>query len=451
MMDAVYDALIIGGGPGGSSAATFLARAGQRVLVLEKERFPRFHIGESLLPYNHWLFREMGVLPTLEASGFPVKQGAQFHVGNASKCLKLIFRRGRYTREPTAFQVERSKFDHLLLQHAQTSGAEVLEGITVTRFNNEAPDHVTVETKDDAGNPQIFRARFLIDASGRGNFTGNQQGIRVVHPKLKKLAVFGHFSGVRLDEGESSGDTIIVRLEDKWFWIIPLSTEKVSVGCVMDQGEFVSLKLAPEEVFNRLCQSSAVMRERMQNARRVNAIQTTVDFSYRNKRFVDHRLIRVGDAAGFMDPIFSAGVYLAMYSGKLAAEAVIESLAAGDNGLRRLQRYERRVYRAMQIYWEMVEGFYTTPFIEVFFEPRHKFNLPSAVTALLAGELEGGWKILWRMRLFFWIIKIHSRWPILPRISFEEPTRKGQEAASKNERADAANQRLARIPLAERD
>jgi FADH2-dependent halogenase len=162
------------------------------------------------------------------------------------------------------------------------------------------------------------------------------------------------------------------------------------------------------------------MRERMQDARLLYTLQTTGDFSYKNRRFVDRRLIRVGDAAGFMDPIFSAGVYLAMYSGKLAAQAVGESLSRGEDGTKRLRLYERRVHRAMQLYWEMVEGFYTRPFIEVFFEPRNKYNLPSAVTALLAGELEGGWKIHWRMRLFFWVVKIHSRWPILPRICFDE-------------------------------
>src|SRR5579859_5730121 len=156
---AIYDALIIGGGPGGSSASTFLARAGKRVLVLEKEHFPRFHIGESLLPYNRALFEEMGVLNTLEAAGFPKKLGAQFHIGNASKALKLVFSSGCYTRETTAFQVERATFDHLLLKHARSSGAEVREGWTVTNFSTE-PNQVSVEARDESGTKQTITARF---------------------------------------------------------------------------------------------------------------------------------------------------------------------------------------------------------------------------------------------------------------------------------------------------
>src|SRR5207249_3803275 len=147
----------IGGGPGGSAAATFLARAGKRVLVLEKEHFPRFHIGESLLPYNRPIFDEMGVLPALEAAGFPKKYGAQFHIGNGSKCLKLIFQNGCFTRETNTFQVERSTFDHILLKHARASGAEVREGWTVNKFSNQGRE-VTVDARDEDGAAQTFRA-----------------------------------------------------------------------------------------------------------------------------------------------------------------------------------------------------------------------------------------------------------------------------------------------------
>ncbi len=412
-----YDALVIGGGPGGSSASTYLARAGKRVLVLEKEVFPRFHIGESLLPGNHTLFRELGLLPKLHEAGFLRKTAARFELGNDSISTPFIFGEGRFNREPEAIHVERSKFDHVLLQHARESGAEVREGWTVQKFSSD-DSGVSVEARSPDDQVHHFRASYLIDASGRGNLTGNQEGLRVIHPQHRKLAVFGHFANVDLPPVEQRTETIIVRLENKWFWIIPLSAEKTSVGLVIDKDEFAASEGSPEEIFHRWVNASAAVKKRLANARLVNTIQTTSDFSYYNRRLIGHRLLRVGDAAGFMDPIFSAGVFLAMWSGKLAAETVIAALDQGEASGPRFASYEKRVRRGLTFYWRVVENYYTTPFMELFLQPRNHFDLPSAVIAVLAGEPEGGWDMRWRVQYFFLLVKLQKLWPLVPRISF---------------------------------
>lgn len=414
-----WDAVVIGGGPGGSAAATFLSRAGRKVLLLEKEHFPRFHIGESLLPYNTRIFKEMGVYERLSSAGLIQKYGAQFHLGDGTKSVAFVFRRGEFTAEPAAFQVERSRFDHELLKHARDSGAQVLEGWAAVAVRQKE-GQAEVDATAGEGKKESFEAAYVLDASGRSNLTGNQEGLRMIHPSLRKAAVFGHFAGVKTDAGEKGGDTVIVRLENAWFWLIPLTAEKVSVGCVVDE-KALGRGGSPADLFWALCSSSPPLRERMAQASLLGRLQVTGDFSYYNRRLVGPRLLRIGDAAGFMDPIFSAGVYLAMHSGKLAAGAVAESLAAPPRSRRLLGAYEKQVMSAMKFYWKMVEHFYTTPFLEVFLEPREILRLSSAVNAALAGRLDGAWAVRWRMQVFYGIVKLQARWPLLPRISFGGP------------------------------
>lgn len=413
-----YDAIVIGGGPGGSTAATYLSQARKRVLLLEKERFPRFHIGESLLPYNRPLFEEMGVLPALEAAGFSTKQGAQFHLGNQSASLKLQFKNGAFTRHTSAFQVDRARFDHILLQHAQAAGAEVREGWTVTRFSGNQSS-ISVEAQNAEGDTASFTAEYLLDCSGRGNVTGNQEKLRVTHDKLRKVALFGHFDGVQLDDGPAAGDTVIIRLENKWFWIIPTAADRISVGLVIDQEEFARSGKSPAEMFDLVAQSSPEMRSRLAGATRKTPIQATTDFSYYNRRLVGERLLRVGDAAGFMDPIFSAGVYLAMTSGRLAARTVAQCLSLPASRPSLLAGYEKRVSTALRYYWDLSLGFYTKPFMELFMQPRKVARVPDAMVAILAGEMDGGWRIWWRRQFFLLLVKLQKYRPLVPRLSFK--------------------------------
>lgn len=412
----VYDVLVIGGGPGGSCAANLLAKHGLKVALFEKEVFPRFHIGESLLPYNRGIFEELGVLEALASARFPKKTGAQFHLGNGTAGTRFQFRQGRFNRETEIFQVERSRFDEILLRQAAKVGAEVREGWTAGRID-VGTDSVTLAVKDPNGASHAFQGRYLVDASGRGNLSGNQQGLRIMHPRLKKLAIFAHFTGVHLDPGEAGGDTVIFRLENQWFWIIPVSPEKTSVGLVTDREEFQRNGARPEEVFQAAVRTSPELTRRLADARRLGELEVTSDFSYANRSFASPRLIRVGDAAAFIDPIFSSGVFLAMHSARLAARAILTAHPQGTDGSALFRQYERRMRAALAQYSRMVELYYTQPFIELFLQPRGRLDIPSAVNAMLAGELEGGWKVRWRLSLFYWMVRFQRRVGFVPHLS----------------------------------
>ncbi|OAI57822.1 hypothetical protein AYO49_01790 [Verrucomicrobiaceae bacterium SCGC AG-212-N21] len=409
-----YDVIIIGGGPAGATAAMTLAQAGRRVLVLEREKFPRFHIGESLLPYNRPLFEKLGVWEKIASAGFMPKRGAQFWLGDGSKHVRVTFANGVFTEFPEALQVERATFDHILLDHARACGAEVREECSVLD-HTITEDGVTVRHRHCDGTEAEATAAFLMDASGMANVTANRAGLRKVYPNHRKVAIFGHFMNVDMPREEKLGDILIVRRRNSWCWLIPLTMEKTSVGLVLDSADLKASGLTPEQFFADAVEKTSELHRRLSAAQRCEPLRVLSDFSYRNSALVAPRLMRVGDASGFIDPIFSSGVLLAMQGGNTAAECVHEALSLGRTMTPAMRGYERSTRRRIAAFWEFIEKFYTDHFTQLFFEPQDIFKLPSAVNAILAGRTDLPFAARWRLRFFFLLVWLQKRFPLAPK------------------------------------
>ncbi|TDU72797.1 flavin-dependent dehydrogenase [Prosthecobacter fusiformis] len=412
---AQWDVIIIGGGPAGSTAATTLAQAGRRVLVLEKAKFPRFHVGESLLPYNRKIFEDLGVWDKIETAGFMVKRGAQFIMGNDSRSVRLDFSKGSFTEYPQSVQVERSKFDNLLLKHSREQGVEVREECLVLE-NKITEKEVNVRYQDAHGMEHTVTASFLMDASGLSNFTGTRESLREYYPGHKKIAIFGHFENLDMPQGEEDGDILIVRRENSWFWMIPLEKNKTSVGLVLDRADFQKLGQTPEQVYEEAVRNTPAVGKRFMEAVSLTSLHVVTDFSYRNERLISPRVVRIGDASGFIDPIFSSGVLLAMTSGQQGAQAVHEALTSGQAMTKGMRRYEKDNRARIAQYWEFIENFYRKHFAQIFFQPHPRMQMTCSINAVLAGRTRLSFAAWWRLRVFFILAWLNKRIPITPRI-----------------------------------
>lgn len=410
-----WDVIIIGGGPAGSTAATTLAKVGRRVLVLEKEAFPRFHVGESLLPYNRKIFDDLGVWSKIESAGFMVKRGAQFIMGNDSRGNRLDFSKGSFTKYPRSVQVERSKFDDLLLKHSREHGAEVREQSLVLEHQVKE-DHVALRYRDAQGTEHFVTAKYLMDASGLSNFTGTRENQREYYSGHKKIAIFGHFENLDMPQGEEKGDILIIRRENSWFWMIPLEDNKTSVGLVLDQGDFKASGKTKDEVYADAIATTPAVNKRFAKAVSMTPLHVVTDFSYRNGTLVSPRVVRIGDASGFIDPIFSSGVLLAMTSGQQGAQAVNDALKTNQPVTAAMRRYEKdNRYRIAQ-YWEFIENFYKLHFAQLFFQPHPRLRMTCSINAVLAGCTSLSFSAWWRLRLFFFLAWLNKHIPVTPRI-----------------------------------
>ncbi|MEQ1852983.1 MAG: NAD(P)/FAD-dependent oxidoreductase [Chthoniobacteraceae bacterium] len=412
-MSFQYDVAIIGGGPAGSTAATLLSRKGRRVVVCEKERFPRFKIGESLLPHSLAMLDTLGVRGQLDAHAFP-KHGGEIASACGRRLTRFYFENALQLRNRSAYQVDRAWFDKMLLDHAAAGGVEVRQPSAVKDavFDDEG---VTLQTD---GGP--LRARYVLDCSGRNAVVGSQFDLKRRYDNLQKFSVYAHFEGVQRDGGRDAGLTRLVRGRDEWFWLIPLDERRTSVGLVLDAADFRAAKQTPEEALDCAIARSALMRSRMARSRRITEVHATGDYSYRNTRLHGHRWLLAGDAAGFIDPIFSTGVFLAIHSAGRAAAAIDFALRHPALGRLRFAAYGSGLNRLMNRYLRLVNAWYTPEFMDVFSSPKPPMQIPQAVNSVLGGNIHPGFSVRWRLWLFYAVLWIHKRHPIVPQLEEQE-------------------------------
>jgi flavin-dependent dehydrogenase len=428
-----FDVAIIGAGPAGATAAAFARQSGFTTLVLEREEFPRFRIGESLLPQGNAVLRASGVWPRLERAGFIRKGGAVFHLADGSATKEVHFTDGLVPGLAATFQVERATFDALLLDHARELGAAVRLGTTVESVTEET-DRCRLRVSGSGG-PETLTARWVFDGGGRDRLAQRgPAGGPEPAPWPRRVAIYSHFRGVARSPGELGGYTQIVRLADGWCWLIPLDGERTSVGLVTEVEALRGAPGGPAGVFHRTVAAAPKLRELMRGAEATRAFQVTADYSYFHRVLATRRTLRLGDAAGFYDPIFSSGVYLATWSAQQAVAAIAPAHRAG-RALRPGERsaYTRAVRRHAEVFRVLIEAFYDNAAFAVFLCPRPPFALARAMNSIVAGHARLTWPLWWRFQLFRLVGRLQRHLALVPRVDFT-----GLDAVAVAVRAPAA-------------
>lgn len=417
------DVLVVGGGPAGSTIAALLAERGEQVVVVDKDRHPRFHIGESLLPLNLPLLERLGVNEEINRIGM-LKYGAEFVSPYHNKTVAFEFANAWDKNFPYSYQVRRSEFDHILLTNAASKGATVIESTRVSEVAFPRQGEVLAKGRGEDGQPRAWRARFLVDASGRDTLLANRLGIKRRNRKHNSAAMFGHFTGARRNEGRTEGNITIYWFDQGWFWFIPLSDGTTSIGAVCWPRYIKSRKTDVDSFFMDTIAMCPPLAERLKDARLISPVTATGNYSYRARRMAGRDYIMVGDAFAFIDPLFSTGVYLAMNSAFIGADVVSACLHEPGKAAEALKHFDAEVRRGLDTYSWYIYRAPTPALRNLLMVPRNMFRIDEAVLSVLAGDVFR--RSPMRIRLFAFKIAYYLTSLSLPRASVETWKRRRQ-------------------------
>jgi flavin-dependent dehydrogenase len=393
-----YDAIIIGGGPAGSSSSAILAEYGHRVLVLEREKFPRYHIGESLLPFTFQPLQRLGLIDKMRQSAFVKKYSVQF-VSPSGRASQPFYFFDRYDKETVAqtWQVLRSEFDEMLLNNAREKGTTVIEETTVKSLIREVGKVVGVQAQTKGGPVTEYRAPITLDCSGKEAFCAVRNGWRVGDPFLNKIAVWTYYKGAQRDEGLDGGATTVAYVPEKgWFWYIPQHNDMISVG-VVAEGKYLTRDgvKSPEDIFKREIEQNQWIKQHLARGEQQGKYYLISEYTHHAKHCSSDGLLLVGDAFAFLDPVFSSGVMLALKSGTMAGEEVHQAIVERDFSAERFARYGRFLREGIENMRRLVYAFYNPKFS--FRTLTNKYpDAVGTVTDCLSGDVNKDFSELWR-------------------------------------------------------